>query len=60
MTAGISESRAKDYQNPFRMMVYESEQEMEKVLGSFESNSFIKQEQTNLEAFRKQVADWLK
>lgn len=58
MTAGISDSRAKDYQNPFRMMVYESEKEMEKVLGSFESNSFIKQEIENLESFRRQVAGW--
>lgn len=56
MTAGISESRAKDYQNPFRLMVYESEQEMEKVLGSFESNSFIKQEVENLHGFRKEVS----
>ncbi|HYF31317.1 MAG TPA: DUF4954 family protein [Chitinophagaceae bacterium] len=59
MTAGISESRAKDYQNPFRMMVYESEQEMEKVLGSFESNSFIKQEVENLQSFKQEVSNWI-
>jgi hypothetical protein len=55
MTANISDSRAKDYKNPFRMMVYENEAEMEKVLGSFESNSFIRQELENLSAFKEQV-----
>lgn len=55
MTDGIAESRAKDYQNPFRQMVYENEAEMNKVLGSLESNSFIKQERENLEAFKKDV-----
>ncbi|MGB8191474.1 MAG: DUF4954 family protein [Chitinophagaceae bacterium] len=55
MLENISESRSKDYENPFRLMVYESEAEMNKVLGSFESNSFIKQEKENLIAFRKEI-----
>ncbi|HEX2683465.1 MAG TPA: DUF4954 domain-containing protein, partial [Ferruginibacter sp.] len=55
MTDGISESRAKDYQNPFRQMVYEDEKEMEKVLGSFESNSFITQEKENLRIFSAEI-----
>ncbi|HLG40769.1 MAG TPA: DUF4954 family protein, partial [Chitinophagaceae bacterium] len=33
MTHTIYESRAKDYQNEFRRMVYDTEKEMEKVLG---------------------------
>jgi len=41
------------------MMVYESEQEMEKVLGSFESNSFIKQEVENLQSFKQEVSNWI-
>lgn len=55
MTNCIAESRAKDYQNPFRLMVYESEAEMNKVLGSLESNSFIRQEKDNLAAFRQDI-----
>lgn len=55
MTEGIVESRAKDYQNSFRLMVYENEKEMDKVLGSFESNSFIKQETESLQIFQQEV-----
>ena len=55
MTGNIAESRAKDYQNPFRLMVYESEKEMEKVLGSFESNTFILQEKENLRVLKDEV-----
>ncbi|HEX5669490.1 MAG TPA: DUF4954 domain-containing protein, partial [Chitinophagaceae bacterium] len=45
---GITESRQKDYENPFRLMVYENEAEMEKVVGKLEENSFIllKREET--------------
>jgi hypothetical protein len=45
---GIFQSRQKDYENPFRKMVYENEAEMEKVIGRMEDNSFIrlKQEET--------------
>jgi hypothetical protein len=35
-------SRKKDFDNPFRLMMYENEQEMEAVLGSIEKDSFIK------------------
>jgi hypothetical protein len=41
ISAGIYESRQKDYENPFRLMVYENEAEMEKVVGKLEENSFI-------------------
>src|SRR6185436_15628626 len=41
MVNGIMESRAKDYQNPFRKMVYESDEEMNKVIGKLNENSFI-------------------
>lgn len=37
----IYKSRAKDYNNPYRLMVYESYEEMENVIGKFEDNSFI-------------------
>lgn len=55
ITANIRDSRAKDYKNPFRLMVYETEQEMEKVLGSLSDNSFILQETAAAETFRKEV-----
>lgn len=55
MTRAIFESRAKDYTNPFRKMVYETEKEMEKVLGKLNENSFIRQQQTGLEEFRNKI-----
>ncbi len=57
MTLGIYESRAKDYRNPFRKMVYDTEAEMEKVIGKLKENSFILQQQEELAAFRKQVTE---
>jgi hypothetical protein len=42
------ESRKKDYENPFRQMVYDTNKEMDAVVGELEKNSFI--EQTNKEA----------
>ena len=51
----ISESREKDYTNPFRKMVYDSEAEMTAVVGVFGENSFIKQKQKELRNFKKTV-----
>ena len=59
MTRNIYESRAKDYENPFRTMVYDTAKEMEKVIGSIKDNSFIKQQQEQTAAFRKTVDDLL-
>ena len=55
MTNGIYTSRAKDYQNPFRQMVYDTEQEMEKVIGKLKDNSFIKEQNQELYFLKKQV-----
>lgn len=55
MVKGIYESRAKDYSNQFRKMVYGNRTEMDTVTGKLESNSFILQEQKNLIAFKKEV-----
>ncbi len=55
MVEGIYESREKDYSNPFRSMVYTSDNEMETVIGRLEDNGFIKQERKNLEEFTLQV-----
>lgn len=51
----IHESRAKDYRNPFRKMVYETEQEMEQVLGRLDENTFILQQQEEYERFNAEV-----
>jgi NDP-sugar pyrophosphorylase family protein len=56
MVNGIYESRAKDYDNAFRKMVYQSHQEMEKIVGKLKDNSFIIQQQQELSVFQKQVA----
>ena len=57
ISKGIYESRAKDYQNPFRQMVYETQQEMEKVIGKLSDNSFINQQKQETAAFQKKVND---
>ena len=55
MVKEIYESRAKDYRNPFRKMVYENQEAMDKVVGKLEDNSFIKQEQKGLEEYKKEI-----
>jgi hypothetical protein len=59
MAKGIYDSRAKDYSNPFRKMVYETEKEMEKVIGALKDNSFIKEQQEAANLFRRKVNDLL-
>jgi hypothetical protein len=49
--SGIYASRAKDYTNPFRTMLYETEQEMEMVIGKLKDNSFILAQQKELNSF---------
>lgn len=56
MVEKIYTSRAKDYKNEFRKMVYGSEEEMEKVIGRLRDNTFILQQQEELKAFKKQAA----
>ncbi|HKO82361.1 MAG TPA: hypothetical protein VJU78_18255, partial [Chitinophagaceae bacterium] len=55
MVKGIYESRAKDYASPFRQMVYDSQKEMEKVIGSLKDNAFINQQREELASFKKKV-----
>jgi hypothetical protein len=54
MTKGINDSRAKDYSNPYRKMVYDSIGEMNTVVGKLEDNSFINQQAEELQAFKKE------
>ncbi|MEO5682502.1 MAG: DUF4954 family protein [Chitinophagaceae bacterium] len=60
MVKGIYDSRAKDYTNPFRKMVYENRNEMDTVTGTLENNSFIKQEQEKLVAYKKTAQSIIK
>jgi hypothetical protein len=55
MTRNIYESRAKDYQNEFRKMVFDTQKEMDKVIGKLKDNAFINQQQEELKQFKKQV-----
>lgn len=60
MCTEIYESRAKDYTNPFRKMVYDTTEEMNKVTGRLEDNSFIQQQAGKLDEFKKQVKSVIK
>jgi len=60
MVESIYQSRAKDYKNPFRKMVYENNEAMEKVLGKLSENTFIKQEQKALEEFKASIQQLLR
>jgi Domain of unknown function (DUF4954) len=60
MTRNIYESRAKDYQSEYRKMVFDTQKEMDKVLGKLKDNSFISQQQEELKRFKKQVAGIVK
>ncbi len=51
----IYDSRAKDYQNEFRKMMYETRLEMDKVLGKLNDNNFINQQKKDLAEFKKRV-----
>jgi NDP-sugar pyrophosphorylase family protein len=51
----ISASRQKDYTNPFRKMVYNSDTEMDNVLGKFDDNSFVLQQKKQFGKFKKTI-----
>lgn len=55
LTKNIYDSRSKDYQSSFRKMIYDSEKEMEEVIGKLDDNVFIKQQEKELDTFRKDV-----
>ncbi|MGZ3839206.1 MAG: DUF4954 family protein [Flavisolibacter sp.] len=57
ITRNIFESRAKDYQNSFRKMVYNTQKEMEEVIGKLEDNVFIKLQREELEEFKGTVRE---
>ncbi len=57
MVKEIYNSRAKDYHNSFRKMMYDSKAEMEKVVGKLNDNSFINRQKTELKKFTEKTND---
>jgi len=55
MVENITASRAKDYASPFRKMVYETQQELEKVIGKLKDNSFINQQKEEQVLFLQKI-----
>ena len=55
MVKGIYTAREKDYSSPYRKMVYENNEEMNKVLGKLEDNGFIQSQYAALEQFKKEI-----
>jgi hypothetical protein len=60
MVKGIFESRAKDYHNPFRKMVYDNRKQMETVVGKLDENSFIKKKIAEMKVYREKTKSLLK
>jgi Domain of unknown function (DUF4954) len=60
MTKEIYASRAKDYTNPFRKMVYDSTEEMNAVVGRLQDNGFIRQEKEAAKKYRTAIEQILK
>ena len=48
LLAEIRHSRQKDYENPFRQMLYADKKEMEAVIGKLDKTPFIIQQQEKL------------
>ena len=49
-------TRKKDFDDPFRRMVYETDEEMAAVIGTIEDNSFVKETREATEAFTERAA----
>ncbi|GAB3003872.1 DUF4954 family protein [Cyclobacterium sediminis] len=59
MSDSIYISRKKDYDNPFRNMVYADEAERDQVLGALEDNGFIQSEKKESREFMAQIDQFL-
>jgi hypothetical protein len=55
MVESVESSRKKDYTNPFRKMMHDSQEELDEVLGKFEDNEFIKDQKAELRVFNKKM-----
>ena len=57
LTAGIENSRAKDFKDPFRLAMFGNEEEMEKVIGSIHENEFISDAKEKSKAFNAKTKE---
>ncbi len=55
LTEGIEKSRAKDYQDPFRLAMFGNAQELEAVIGDLDDNEFIQQSKVNQRVFEEKI-----
>lgn len=51
----IYRTRQKDYENPYRMLVYSNQAEMDAVIGSLDDNTFIKQQELEYQQYRDTI-----
>ena len=51
----IEDSRKKDYENPFRKIMYDSSEEMDLVIGAYEDNTFINLQKEETKLFLKEM-----
>lgn len=59
ISENIYNSREKDYSNPFRNMVYESEEERDNVLGKLSENSFLIMEKEELKKYKRNMKKFI-
>lgn len=50
-------SRKKDYENPFRIMIYRNSDEMKAIMGDIDSNDFIRQVREETALYREFIKD---
>ncbi|MEP7166133.1 MAG: DUF4954 family protein [Ferruginibacter sp.] len=55
MSKGIYDARAKDYTNPYRKMIYDTNEEMMQVIGRMEDNSFVQDQFAEFDSLKKTV-----
>jgi hypothetical protein len=55
LTEGIEKSRAKDYKDPFRLVMFGNAQELEAVIGDLNDNEFIQQSKVAQEIFEEKI-----
>ena len=60
LTEGIEKSRAKDFQDPFRLAMYGNEKEMEKVIGDWRDNEFILEAKKRGDLFQQEAMNLIR
>ena len=59
MAQKTRESRQKDFTNPFRQITFDSQKEMEAVMGHIDANVFVQKMETEAQQFEQRVVSWL-